>query len=64
MDQTEAAQIIEQLERQLAQRGNQLVAQDPMAQRIMGQLEVYRGLASPASENGEVAPAFEEQGQE
>ena len=44
MIEEEIKEQIEQLERQLTQRGNQLIAQDPMSQRIFGQIEAYKAM--------------------
>ena len=53
----EIKEQIEQLERQLTQRGNQLIMQDPMSQRIFGQIEAYKAMIAPeaaVSVNGEM----------
>ena len=53
----EVTQQVEQLQTQLTQRGNQLISQDPMSQRIMGQIEAFKAMIAPdpsVSGNGEL----------
>jgi len=57
MNKEESEQMIEQLQNQLAQRGNHLINQDPLCQRIVGQIEVYQTIYSPDNPielNGEI----------
>ena len=59
----EVTQQVEQLQAQLTQRGNQLINQDPMSQRIMGQIEAFKAMLPPepiVSGNGELIEENEE----
>lgn len=58
MNQEELQETIKQLGERLQQRQGQLLNQDPLSQRLIGQVEVYRSLldsdTSNVSENGEL----------
>ena len=58
MNQEELQETIKQLGERLQQRQGQLLNQDPLSQRLIGQVEVYRSLldsdTSNVSDNGEL----------
>ena len=58
MNQEELQETIKQLGERLQQRQGQLLNQDPLSQRLIGQVEVYRSLLIPdtnnVSDNGEL----------
>ena len=54
MEQVEVDQNIQQLQEELQQRGNQLMSQDPVAQRILGKIEAYKSITPLVSTNGEL----------
>ena len=54
MEQVEVDETLEQLQEELQQRGNQLMSQDPVAQRILGKIEAYKSITPLVSTNGEL----------
>ena len=57
MEQKEIEGTIEQLGARLKQRHSQLLSQDAIAQRIVGQIEAYQTMVDPevvGSSNGEL----------
>ena len=54
MEQVEVDETLTQLQEELQQRGNQLMSQDPVAQRILGKIEAYKSITSLVSTNGEL----------
>jgi len=54
MEQVEVDQNIQQLQEELQQRANQLMSQDPVAQRILGKIEAYKSITPLVSTNGEL----------
>ena len=54
MEQVEVDETLKQLQEELQQRGNQLMSQDPVAQRILGKIEAYKSITPLVSTNGEL----------